>query len=165
MAGTFQTPDEPLRQDVASAHLRLQSSPANGAATGSRENVDSLLALVLRDLEVRVTEWSKKVEAERGALQKEWQALEEEKTKVRARTRVVEESAKEVLGAMSEVQRLRGDLEARLAVTPMDLNASQLQEEWRRIDAEKASMRKAAEDLQRAADRLAEAQAAYEMLQ
>ena len=47
----------------------------------------------------------------------------------------------------------------------MDLNAAQLQEEWRKLDGEKADIQRASEELQTAYDRLADAQAAYEMLQ
>ena len=140
-----------------------QNSPSptqNGAGTG----IDSLLAVVLKDLETRLTDWGAKVQDEKGTLEKEWKKLEEEKAKIRARTKAVEESAKEAANALAEANRLRQELERRLAVTPMDLNAEQLQVEWRKIDSEKLDMKRAAEELQAAYERLADAQAAYEML-
>jgi chromosome segregation ATPase len=157
-----------MAESVHSTALDAVRPPLRSFSSSNGSNgreVDSLLAIVLKDLEGRVTEWSSKVEAEKGTLQKEWSAIEQERAKLRARTKAVEDSAKEVAGVMAEVQRLREELEKRLVVTPMDLNASQLQEEWRRIDMEKASMRKAAEELQSAMDRLADAQAAHDLLQ
>jgi hypothetical protein len=138
------------------------SQQQNGSANGGLE---SLVAVVLKDLETRVADWGAKVESEKTALAKEWQIIEEERIKLRARTKAVEESARDVASALSEVHKLRDELEKRLAVTPMDLSAAQLQDEWRRIDSEKLDMKRATSDLQVALDRLADAQAAYELLQ
>jgi hypothetical protein len=139
----------------------LQSYPSQNGAGG----IETLLAVVLKDLETRLAEWGVKVEEEKSALEKEWRALEDEKARIRARTKAVEESAREAASALAEANRLRQELERRLAVTPMDLNSEQLQSEWRKIDAEKVDMKRAAEELRTAFDRLADAQAAYEMLQ
>lgn len=152
-----------LAAPEADNHKPQNSPPPaqNGAGTSG---IDSLLAVVLKDLETRLTDWGAKVQDEKGALEKEWKKLEEEKAKIRARTKAVEESAKEAANALAEANRLRQELERRLAVTPMDLNAEQLQMEWRKIDTEKLDMKRAADELQAAYDRLADAQAAYEML-
>jgi succinate dehydrogenase/fumarate reductase flavoprotein subunit len=127
--------------------------------------VDNLLAVVLKDLDNRVQEWNAKVESEKSMLQKEWLAIEEEKQRIKARTKILDESADDIANGLQEVQRLRAELDKRLAVTPMDLNAAQLQEEWQKIDQEKVQIKRSADELQIALDRLADAQAALEMLQ
>ena len=144
------------------ADTAFMNNNRNGAGSSG---VDNLLAVVLKDLEARVAEWNHKVETERALIQAEWKSVEEEKQRLKSRTKVLDESAEDIANALTELHRLRQDLERRLAVTPMDLNASQLQEEWRRIDKEKSDLNRATEELQNAFDRLADAQAALEMIQ
>jgi len=141
------------------------SSPDRRAPANGEQSVDNLMAVLLKDLETRIHDWNGRVEAEKAQLQQEWQALEEEKAKVRNRAKHLDDSANDVGNALKEVQRLREELEKRLAVTPMDLDAAQLQQEWRKIDKERLDLKKATEELQLAFDRLADAQAALEMLQ
>jgi uncharacterized protein (DUF3084 family) len=142
----------------------IQAYTKNGGSSGNARGIDNLLAVVLKDLDTRVQEWNAKVESEKALLRKEWQAIEEEKNRIKVRTKALDESADDIANGLQELQRLRTELDKRLAVTPMDLDAAQIQDEWKKIDAERLQLRNSAEELKLAFDRLADAQAALEMM-
>ena len=88
-----------------------------------------------------------------------------EKEKLATRTNLLNESANDIANGLTEIHRLKEELERRLAVIPMDLSAAEIEEEWKKIDQEKLRIKKSSEELQMALDRLADAQAAMDLMQ
>ena len=131
----------------------------------SGNGTSGLVAVVLKDLERKVEDWDAKVQAEKVHLQEEWDLVKAAKEKVAVRMKILSESAEEISAGLAEIKRMKGELNKRLAVTPMDLDASQLQEEWKKIDEEKLALKKSADELHKAVEKLADAQAAFDMVQ
>lgn len=133
-------------------------------APTEKQQSEVLVERMMGELERRVAEWKASVQREREDVQRERQLLETEKAQLRQRTAVLSETAEEMANALGDIHKMRADLEQRLAVTPMDLTAQQLQSEWKRIDEEKALVKKSQEFVQTAIQRLQDAEAAFELV-
>lgn len=133
-------------------------------APSEKQQSEVLVRRMMEDLERKVQDWKRTVFEQREQIKNEWSQLESEKLALRARTALLNETAEEMTTGLKELAAMRQDLERRLAVTPMDLTAEELQQEWALIDKEKQALQKSQEMVERSIKRLQEAEAAMELV-